>query len=192
MSHWVHQARILSEAGYRVITFDYRGFGKSTDFAINPDYLYYNEFAQDLKAIMNFARRTYPQSKQGLLAFSMGTIMATLVLPRTKTDFFVGEGYVKDPKSIVDFIRQAKNKDIILPPGSEAYTSQVAKITCPMLLIAGKADLATTLTDANAVAQQTKNRKVVAFEGGHGMGFQALTRNTPGDLYVQAIDDFVR
>jgi alpha-beta hydrolase superfamily lysophospholipase len=168
MSHWVHQARILSEAGYRVITFDYRGFGKSTDFAINPDYLYYNEFARDLEAVMDFARKTYPKSKQGLLAFSMGTIMATLVLPQTETDFFVGEGYVKDPKTIVGFIRGAKNKDIILPPGREAYTRQAARITCPVLLIAGKADQATTLADANAVAQQARNRKVVAFEGGHG------------------------
>ncbi len=192
MSHWVHQARILSEAGYRVITFDYRGFGKSTDFAINPDYLYYNEFAQDLETVMNFSRKSYPQSKQGLLAFSMGTIMATLVLPQTKADFFVAEGYVKDTKAIVNFIKQAKKKDIILPPGSEAYTSQSIKITCPMLLIAGKADQATTLTDANAVAQQAKNRKVVAFEGGHGMGFQALTKNALGDLYVEAIDDFVK
>jgi alpha-beta hydrolase superfamily lysophospholipase len=192
MSHWVHQARILSEAGYRVITFDYRGFGKSTDFAIHPDYLYYNEFAWDLRAIMDFARKTYPQSKQGLLAFSMGTIMATLVLPQTKTDFFVGEGYVKDPASIVNFIKRAKNKDIILPPGSAAYPSQAPKITCPMLLIAGKADQATTLADADAVTRQAKNRKVVTFEGGHGMGFQALTRNAPGDLYVQAIDDFVK
>ncbi len=192
MSHWVHQARILSEAGYRVITFDYRGFGKSTDFAINPDYLYYNEFARDLKAIMDFARKTYPRSKQGLLAFSMGTIMATLVLPGAKTDFFVGEGYVKDPKAIVAFIKGAKNKEVLLPPGSEAYPGQAPRITCPVLLIAGKADQVTTLADANAVAQQAGNRKVLAFEGGHGMGFQALTRNTPGDLYVQAIDDFVR
>jgi hypothetical protein len=192
MSHWVHQARILSEAGYRVITFDYRGFGKSTDFAMDPDYLYYNEFARDLKAIMGFARKTYPRSKQGLLAFSMGTIMATLVLPHTKTDFFVAEGYVKDPKMVVDFIKKAKNKDIILPAGSEAYASQAPRITCPMLLIAGKADQATTLADAHAVAGQARNRKVVAFEGGHGMGFQALTKNATGDLYVQAIDDFVR
>jgi alpha-beta hydrolase superfamily lysophospholipase len=192
MSQWVHQARILSEAGYRVITFDYRGFGKSTDFAINPDYLYYNEFALDLKAVMEFARKTYPRSKQGLLAFSMGTIMATLVLAQARTDFLVAEGYVKDPEAIVKFIRQAKNKDIVLPAGSEVYRSHIPKITCPMLLIAGKADQVTTLTDAYAVAQQARNRRVVAFEGGHGMGFQALTRNTTGDLYVQAIDDFVR
>ncbi len=192
MSHWVHQARILSEAGYRVITFDYRGFGKSADFAINPNYLYYKEFASDLRAVMGFARKTYPKSKQGVLAFSMGTIMATWVLPQTKADFFIGDGYVKDPVAIAAFIKRAKNKDILLPAGTEAYHYSAAKITCPVLLLAGTTDPVTTLADANAVAQGGKNRKVVSFEGGHGMGFQALTKVSTGDLYVQAIDDFLK
>ncbi len=192
MSHWVHQARILSEAGYRVITFDYRGFGKSADFVINPNYLYYKEFARDLSAVMGFARETYPRNKQGVLAFSMGMIMATLVLPHTKADFFIGEGYVKDPKAVVAFIKQAKKKDIVLPAGTEVYNGLAAKITCPVLLIAGTTDPVTTLADANAVAQAGKNRKVVAFEGGHGMGFQVLSKASPGDLYVEAIDDFLK
>ena len=136
------------------------------------------------------SRKSYPQSKQDLLVFSMGTIIATLVLPQTKADFFIGEGYVKDPQAIVDFIKKAKNKDIILPPGSEAYAGHAPMITCPMLLIAGRADQATSLADA--VARQAGNRKVVAFKGGHGMGFQALTKTTTGDLYVQAIDDFLK
>ncbi len=45
MSYFVYYAAILANAGYTVVTFNYRGFGKSDDFEIQQDYLYYTEFA---------------------------------------------------------------------------------------------------------------------------------------------------
>ena len=50
MSWWVSYAAIMSQVGYTVVMFDYRGFGESDDFTVNPDMLYYNEFVTDLSA----------------------------------------------------------------------------------------------------------------------------------------------
>lgn len=37
MSYWLHQAAILSQKGFAVILFDYRGFGESSSFKMNPN-----------------------------------------------------------------------------------------------------------------------------------------------------------
>ena len=52
MGNWVHQARALAMAGYRVYLFDYRGFGHSSDFTINYNHLYYDEFSTDLNTVL--------------------------------------------------------------------------------------------------------------------------------------------
>src|SRR5690606_33265421 len=41
MSYFVYYSAIVANAGYTVVTFDYRGVGESDDFVIQSDYLYY-------------------------------------------------------------------------------------------------------------------------------------------------------
>ena len=73
MSYFVYHAAILANAGYTVVTFDYRGFGKSDDFKIQREYLYYNEFAWDLEAVVNVVSKKFEDKKIGVLGMSMGT-----------------------------------------------------------------------------------------------------------------------
>lgn len=44
MSYLLAQANAFVSKGFRVIAFDYRGFGKSSDFSMNKDFLFYREF----------------------------------------------------------------------------------------------------------------------------------------------------
>jgi non-heme chloroperoxidase len=63
---WEKQAHVLLEAGYRVITYDRRGFGESSKPAVGYDY---DTFAADLKALLDRL-----DLKDAILAgFSMGT-----------------------------------------------------------------------------------------------------------------------
>lgn len=57
MSYFVYHASIMANLGYTVVTFDYRGFGKSDDFDIKSDYLFHTEFATDLEAVVNFTEK---------------------------------------------------------------------------------------------------------------------------------------
>src|SRR5690606_36747661 len=41
ISYFLYYSAIVANAGYTVVTFDYRGFGVSDDFEIQQDYLYY-------------------------------------------------------------------------------------------------------------------------------------------------------
>ncbi len=63
---WERQARELREAGYRVITYDRRGFGKSSKVGVGYDY---DTFASDLNALLE----TLDLNDVVLVGFSMGT-----------------------------------------------------------------------------------------------------------------------
>ena len=63
---WAPQTRALLEAGYRVITYDRRGFGKSSQPSVGYDY---DTFAADLDSVLTSLDLT----DVVLVGFSMGT-----------------------------------------------------------------------------------------------------------------------
>jgi len=65
-SSWERQAREILAAGYRVITYDRRGFGKSSKVETGYDY---DTFAADLNAVLT----TLDLNDVILVGFSMGT-----------------------------------------------------------------------------------------------------------------------
>ena len=56
MSNSLGQASEFFKAGYNVILYDYRGFGESSDFDINRNMMYYNEFTEDLRTVLQFVK----------------------------------------------------------------------------------------------------------------------------------------
>ena len=63
---WEKQERVLLQAGYRVITYDRRGFGKSSQPTVGYDY---DTFAADLNAVLE----QLDLDDVVLIDFSMGT-----------------------------------------------------------------------------------------------------------------------
>lgn len=63
---WERQTRALLEGGYRVVTYDRRGFGNSSKVAVGYDY---DTFAADLNAVLT----TLDLTDVVLVGFSMGT-----------------------------------------------------------------------------------------------------------------------
>ena len=63
---WEKQERVLLQAGYRVITYDRRGFGKSSQPTVGYDY---DTFAADLNVLVDHLNLT----DVVLVGFSMGT-----------------------------------------------------------------------------------------------------------------------
>jgi len=63
---WEKQERVLLQAGYRVITYDRRGFGKSSQPTVGYDY---DTFAADLHALLEHLEL----NDVVLVGFSMGT-----------------------------------------------------------------------------------------------------------------------
>ncbi|MDB5236272.1 MAG: hypothetical protein JWR44_3265 [Hymenobacter sp.] len=194
MSYELHQAQALAADGYRVYLFDYRGFGHSAAFAIDPQRLHYPEFAVDLRTALTDARRRYPRSRTGILAFSMGTIMGTQVAATSHCDFYVAEGFVASPQQLVAYQWQSRQKAVSLPAEAAAYSQNAPRIRCPWLLVSGIADKHTPLADSVAVVRDSRwhrRRQVLTFEGGHLQGMLTLTEVTFGDKYVREISPFL-
>ncbi|GAB3586957.1 alpha/beta hydrolase [Hymenobacter daeguensis] len=194
MSQWLYQAQALANGGYRVYLFDYRGFGHSSDFAINPQQLYYPEFATDLKTVLADARHRFPRSRAGILAFSMGTIMGAEVAAGGKCDFLISEGYVASPQRLVADQFQRFQKMVLLPDDAADYALVARRVNCPWLLVAGTADKNTPLADSVAVARvarRRQRRQVLTFEGAHLAGMFTLSEAAYGDKYVREVGRFL-
>ncbi len=192
MSYWLNQAWVASNNGYTVVLFDYRGFGQSQDFTINTDYLYYNEFATDLKAVIQWTKTNIKNNKTGIWALSMGTIMTNIALQKQSVDFVIAEGLVFDPNVIAAKIKLAKNKTILLPDTNFNIRKLSPAIQCPYLLFAGKQDNMTTAADSKLFSEMAKNRQLIEFDGNHLEGFTKLSQHDFGDNYMQKINSFIK
>lgn len=186
MGYLIWQAKALRDKGIRVIAFDYRGFGRSSDFAIKKENLYHSEFAIDLDSVIKHTRTKYPKEKIGLLALSMGTYIS--LIRKEKIDFLVAEGFYQNPNTVVDRIKTHKNKDVALPTNSKEV--KILKPNVPILIFCTSEDKTTITEDAKRF--KTKNKvTLVELKGEHLAGFNILTKDSPGDQYAETIHQFL-
>ncbi len=179
--------RQLLGLGYDVVTFDYRGFGASADFAYKPDNLYHREYIADFVGVVQFAQSRFAANDTAVLAFSMGTLIAACGYQAAPYDALIAEGVVFAPPRNVSRIKELRGKDILLPEGYRADARAFAEIAVPMLIFSGTADQKTTHEDALEVAALGDNRQLVPFKGDHlrgvsTLGFAAYFREIEGFL----------
>lgn len=195
MSHFVYHAAAFAQQGFTVVTFDYRGFGQSSDFPIRRDYLYHKEFLDDLSAAVTYAKANIPHRRLGIWGLSMGSILATQAAARKKNsiDFIIAEGFVVDTGQQVNRIKSLKDKAVILPEPAGRYERAVRRAKIPLLIFAATEDEITTLADAEGLAAGKKSPcRVIPYEGGHLRGFQALSKRSFGDGYVEKAIRFLQ
>ena len=187
MSYLIWQAKAFVEKGIRVVSFDYRGFGKSSDFEINKDLLFYPEFAIDLDAVIKTIREKYPKDKLGLFALSMGTYIS--LIRSENIDFLIAEGFYQNPQKVVDRIKLTKGETVLLP--TQAKAIKMLKPRIPTIIFCASNDKTTTTDDAKEFAKNN-NVSIVEFNGDHLYGFVVMTKESQGDLYVERITDFLK
>ncbi|WP_019949241.1 alpha/beta hydrolase [Hymenobacter aerophilus] len=189
MSYQLGQAQVMAAAGYQVMLFDYRGFGHSEAFAIDPNRLYYPEFATDLRTAFAEVRRRLPHQRVGILGYSMGAILGAKVAATTKCDFLITDSYIANPQGLVVYYA-TKQKTVTLPLDASTYQSIPPKVKCPWLLITPTQDPRSSVADALAIAQATRRRQrrdVLAVKCDHLGAMDALT----SDVYTQKISNFL-
>ncbi|WP_216688366.1 alpha/beta hydrolase [Hymenobacter siberiensis] len=194
MSSNIYTAWALADAGYRSLLFDYRGFGHSQAFAIDPQRLYYEEFATDLRAALAEARHLEPRDRVGILGLSMGAIVGSEAAASAKPDFLITEGYPGNLPGIVAYQKATNNKTVTLPAEAAAYPRVAARVRCPWLLIAGTQDKNTPLADSAAVVQAARRkqrRQLLVVDCGHLGAQEKLTEKFFAEGYVRAVRRFL-
>lgn len=186
MSYSIWRAKAFLDQGIRVIAFDYRGFGKSSEFAINGDYLFYKEFALDLDSVIRAAREKYPSDYIGLYAMSMGTYVS--LLRKQQVDFSIAEGFYHNPQKIVERIKVSKGETVLLPENGE-YITELQQQT-PTMIFCASNDNVTVKEDAREFGRHNKVT-LVEFDGDHLTGMSAFQDADHGDKYVSMIIQFL-
>lgn len=192
MSYLLYQAYYLSYKGYNVVLFDYRGFGESSDFNINENQLYYDEFVQDLKTVIGETKKKFKEKEIGVLAFSMGTIVANLVVKKTKIDFLILEGIMPNLTKFSQQIKDLKNKQLILPKSHIKYNRKFIKNLKKIdkvVVFHGIEDVFSDVTDLKKT--NLEKIKIIEFDGGHLQGFYVLKKNYFGDKYIESFENFI-
>jgi pimeloyl-ACP methyl ester carboxylesterase len=191
MASYIFTAATLVGAGYRVLLFDYRGFGHSDAFAINQNYLYYPEFATDTRAALAEARRRSPGQRVGLMGFSMGSLVGSEAAATTRCDFLVTVAYVANPQHVMAHYQRIRpERPVILPADAATYSRVASKVNCPWLFITGTEDQATTLADTLAVAKAARprqRREVLPVPGNHPQSMGAFDEEETGPRCLAAL-----
>ncbi len=170
MSYYMSYADYYSKLGYTVITFDYRGFGKSSAFEIDKNTLFYSEFATDLENIVGYYKNKFNLKDIGIVSLSMGTIATAYVAQSNNFSFIIAEGCVYDCQEIVKRLKNLKDKEVLLSPQLSDFKTVWSKLKTPLLIIVGSHDKITTLEDALIIKSQGSRREIISYEGDH-LGF---------------------
>ena len=117
MGYWLYMGAYFQACGLDVWLYDYRGFGESSDFEIDRDCLFHNEFVADLATVAGYVYKK-TSAAPVLLGLSMGTIIINEYLKDTNipVTHIIYDGYAGDPAEWVNKLK-ANGKDVKLPDG---------------------------------------------------------------------------
>lgn len=188
MSYWLNMSVGLTNQGFDVITYDYRGFGKSESFKINPKTLYYPEYVMDLKAVIDYSVETKPNNRICLMGLSMGSVISMLYLNNygdNNITFYIGEGHIYSPNKVKENLLKI-NKEVILKPDNVDWSEFYKKLNIPFLLFCANNDIVCDNESKESLLKEIDKIEIKNFEGTHLSGFYTLN-----DEYLNDISSFL-
>ncbi|MCO5268977.1 MAG: lysophospholipase [Brumimicrobium sp.] len=190
MSYFINNATILTQIGYNVITYDYRGFGHSSFMNLNSDFLYYEEFVEDLNKVIDY----YSEKKTNqliLYGLSMGSYISLRACTdnishnkKVSIDYLVMEGIMIKPQLIVEELKSL-GKNTLIPSNSPNIDLKKLKKLKKLIFIGETDYMINKQFDEKTLGKF--NWKIKHYSGGHLQGMESLTQNYYGDLYLTEI-----
>lgn len=171
MSYLLRPSLVLASKGYNVISFDYRGFGKSQDFKIDTNLLFYNEYLFDFEAVVKYAKKLYPKNKIGTLGYSLGGYFP--LITKEKLDFMIADSPLIAPTT---FLERLQLQYVQLP---DKFIDPVVK-PIPQLYFLGTKDRRIHIEDV-------PNNFAVLHKGDH-----VEAEYTMGDTFYTFIESLLK
>jgi len=167
MADYIQKIHAFISLGVNVVSFDYRGFGKSSDFKIDNNMYIYPEFLEDMSAMINFCRANYVGTTYiygfgigGSLALGVGWHRPEITKIIADTPYLTLEGLERkfagmEQKMEVPFAGYEKKYE----PFYAVENPNGKILTNVMLIIADKEKLM-TLDEMKKL--QAKNKKIIS------------------------------
>ena len=150
--------------GFNVITFDWRGFGKSQYFPIDTNYLVYSEFITDYLAVIDFSTKieTVDENRIGVFGFSTGAFLSYAVAYKSdKVKAIIARGIFTDYASIkANLIKNNPKKTYLLyPKNIDKFSPRHTwnDFSKPIFLIVGDLDETTPKKNSIEIISNVKS-----------------------------------
>jgi pimeloyl-ACP methyl ester carboxylesterase len=123
MSKMIEMASQFLTLGYNVITYDYRGYGESSDFKINTNFYMYAQFEKDLNAVIDYTRKYYSKFRQlDLYGQGMGAGLSIAIgCNRSEVNKIIADSPYNTMESVQKRLKEVKNQDVIIPLAFDKY-----------------------------------------------------------------------
>ena len=192
----LYLAKSWTSRGFNVVTFDWRGFGKSSPFAMDRNYLCYTEMLEDYRAVV---RTTSEQEEvlNGAIAVVGWSTGAYLSMIMAYTDdlvnAFVGRSLPTDFDDFIPLVMKYKNKtrnELLVPEDfpTELMPVHIApEFGKPLFLIVGENDFRTPVWMSRKIIESvpgtTPKELMIVENAAHG---------GKEDPILIAFDDFIK
>ena len=105
-------------SGWNVCLYDYRGYGASSEFPVDPDTYIYPQFTVDFKSVLDYLRKSRAITKFDLYGEGIGGGIALGAgLNRPETRKIVADGPWTSLEQMKKKMKEKKAKDVIIPFG---------------------------------------------------------------------------
>ncbi len=114
-------AEIFTAEGYNVVTFDWRGFGESSEWPMNTDYLVYTELLIDYEAVIKevLKQKEVDDSRIALFGWSTGAYLSMPMAGKFKNvKSFVAIGLMTTFDEVMPVLKRVPkniNRNLIVP-----------------------------------------------------------------------------
>ena len=176
-------AYLYAANGINVVTFDWRGFGESSEFEMNPDYLCYTEMLTDFDAVINAVskEKVVDRKKIYVMGWSTGAYLAMIAAHNNRQ--VKGCILSGTPSSFEDAIphlvkihpKGKTEKNLLVPddfPRDQMPALVAPKFRKDILLVVGSEDNRTPQWMSEKIYNALPagiNKKMSVYEGaGHG------------------------
>lgn len=138
MADQIELAGQFLSAGWNVALYDYRGYGASSDFAIDPETYIYPQFLNDLNAMLDYLRKSRAITKFDLYGQNIGAgISIGVGCNRTETRKIIADGPWSGLEPMKKKIKEKEGKDVILPFGFDKTFEPMYALSAPHAHVKG-------------------------------------------------------
>jgi uncharacterized protein len=179
-------------AGWNVAAYDYRGFGASSDFSIDPDLYIYPQFITDLNAVIDYLRKSRAITKVDLYGVNIGAGLSLGVgSNRPETRKIIADGPWISLEGMKKKFKDKKEKDINLPFGYDkkyeplyAFDKAPAQIKGVLIIVSPQDEL---ITPADTkVLKGVSDTYIVKGSASNAQNF-----NTDKNVYFERVSKFL-
>jgi len=161
MADLIEHVSVFLSLGYNVLTYDYRGYGASSDFEIKPKFYIYAQFEKDLNAVVDYIKKERTSiPKIHLFGVGIGAGLSIAVASNRNLGTVIADSPYSTFELAKTRIKEARNEEVLVPLGYNkvecepqyALESKGAQLS-GMLLIVGDKDLVCTTKDIKELSK---------------------------------------